>query len=82
MAHTTESRAPGFCSLAAVFTLFVLFMYGPMFVIFVLSFQGPEGGLTFPLRGVSLHWFRQLAEGWARWTSARRSCARSCSVAW
>ncbi len=38
-------------------------MYGPMFVIFVLSFQGPEGGLTFPLRGLSLHWFRQLAEG-------------------
>ncbi|MEZ5663767.1 MAG: ABC transporter permease [Burkholderiaceae bacterium] len=38
-------------------------MYGPMAVIFVLSFQGPEGGLTFPLRGVSLHWFRQLAEG-------------------
>ena len=63
MAHTTASRAPGFWPLAAVFALFVLFMYGPMFVIFVLSFQGPEGGLTFPLRGVSLHWFRQLAEG-------------------
>ena len=63
MAHTTESRAPGFWPLAAVFALFVLFMYGPMFVIFVLSFQGPEGGLTFPLRGMSLHWFRQLAEG-------------------
>jgi putative spermidine/putrescine transport system permease protein len=29
----------------------------------VLSFQGPEGGLTFPLRGVSLHWFQQLFEG-------------------
>ncbi|HEX5739414.1 MAG TPA: ABC transporter permease [Hydrogenophaga sp.] len=63
MAHTTESRAPGFWPLAVVFALFVLFMYGPMFVIFVLSFQGPEGGLTFPLRGLSLHWFRQLAEG-------------------
>lgn len=63
MAHTTESRAPGFWPLAAVFALFVLFMYGPMLVIFVLSFQGPEGGLTFPLRGMSLHWFRQLAEG-------------------
>ena len=54
---------PGFWPLALIFALFVLFMYGPMFVIFVLSFQGPEGGLTFPLRGVSLHWFRQLAEG-------------------
>jgi putative spermidine/putrescine transport system permease protein len=54
---------PGFWPLALVFASFVLFMYGPMFVIFVLSFQGPEGGLTFPLRGLSLHWFRQLAEG-------------------
>lgn len=59
----SEPRAPGFWPLAIVFTLFVLFMYGPMFVIFVLSFQGPEGGLTFPLRGVSLHWFHKLAEG-------------------
>jgi putative spermidine/putrescine transport system permease protein len=56
-------RAPGFVPLAMVFALFVLFMYGPMFVIFILSFQGPEGGLTFPLRGVSLHWFAKLAEG-------------------
>lgn len=56
-------RAPGFVPLAIVFALFVLFMYGPMFVIFILSFQGPEGGLTFPLRGLSLHWFAKLAEG-------------------
>ena len=63
MAHATASRSAGFWPLAIVFALFVLFMYGPMFVIFVLSFQGPEGGLTFPLRGFSLHWFRQLAEG-------------------
>lgn len=58
-----EPRAAGFWPLAIVFALFVLFMYGPMAVIFVLSFQGPEGGLTFPLRGVSLHWFHKLAEG-------------------
>jgi len=58
-----RERSPGFWPLAFVFALFVLFMYGPMFVIFVLSFQGPDGGLTFPLRGFSLHWFRQLAEG-------------------
>jgi len=59
----SERRAPGFWPLAIVFALFVLFMYGPMLTIFVLSFQGPEGGLTFPLRGLSLHWFRKLAEG-------------------
>ena len=58
-----EQRSPGFWPLAIVFGLFVLFMYGPMLTIFVLSFQGPEGGLTFPLRGVSLHWFYKLAEG-------------------
>ena len=58
-----EKRAAGFWPLAVVFGLFVLFLYGPMVTIFVLSFQGPEGGLTFPLRGVSLHWFRQLAAG-------------------
>ena len=53
--HIREQRAPGFWPLAIVFALFVLFLYGPMITIFVLSFQGPEGGLTFPLRGVSLH---------------------------
>ena len=58
-----EQRSRGFWPLAIVFALFVLFLYGPMITIFVLSFQGPEGGLTFPLRGVSLHWFRKLAEG-------------------
>ena len=56
-------RPPAFYALAAVFALFVLFLYGPMITIFVLSFQGPEGGLTFPMRGVSLHWFGKLWEG-------------------
>ena len=58
-----ETRPASFWPLAIVFSLFVLFMYGPMLVIFLLSFQGPEGGLTFPMRGVSLHWFYKLAEG-------------------
>ncbi|MFT4195790.1 ABC transporter permease [Ottowia sp.] len=58
-----QARTAGFWPLALVFGLFVLFMYGPMLTIFTLSFQGPEGGLTFPMRGWSLHWFRQLAEG-------------------
>lgn len=58
-----EKRAAGYWPLALFFAAFVLFLYGPMLVIVVLSFQGPEGGLTFPLRGVSLHWFYKLAEG-------------------
>ena len=59
----TDRRSPGYWPLALFFALFVLFMYGPTLVIVVLSFQGPEGGLTFPLRGLSLHWFYQLAQG-------------------
>lgn len=51
-----------FWLLTAFFVLFILFLYGPMIAIFVLSFQGPTGGMTFPLRGVSLHWFTDLWE--------------------
>ena len=58
-----EKRGLAFYALACVFALYVLFLYGPMFVIFVLSFQGPTGGLTFPMNGVSLHWFERLWHG-------------------
>src|ERR1700723_2961507 len=58
-----EDRSPAFYWLAAFFALFVLFLYGPTIVIFVLSFQGPTGGLTFPLNGVSVHWFERLMAG-------------------
>jgi putative spermidine/putrescine transport system permease protein len=64
MAAANHARRPGsFYWLAAFFALFVLFLYGPMITIVVLSYQGPEGGLTFPMRGYSLHWFAQLWEG-------------------
>src|SRR5260370_28638196 len=49
-----------FYALAAFFTLFVLFLYGPMSAIFILSVQGANGGLTFPMNGVSFHWFAAL----------------------
>lgn len=55
-----EGRSPVFYVLAAVFALYVLFLYGPMIAIFVLSFQGPDGGLTFPMNGVSVYWFWHL----------------------
>ena len=45
------------------FIAFVIFLYGPTFTIVVLSFQGPEGGLTFPMNGFSFHWFQKLWEG-------------------
>jgi putative spermidine/putrescine transport system permease protein len=71
-----QRRPPAFWILAALFTLFVLFLYGPTLTILVLSFQGPEGGLTFPLRGLSTHWYAVLWEGVGVvdiWASFRRS---------
>ena len=47
----------------SVFIAFVFFLYGPTITIILLSFQGPEGGLTFPMNGVSTHWFTKLFEG-------------------
>ena len=55
-----DRRPASFYWLAALFALFVLFLYGPMLTIVLLSFQGPDGGLTFPMNGVSLHWFNKL----------------------
>ncbi len=46
--------------LGLLFAAFVLFLYGPILTIVLLSFGGPDSGLTFPMRGASLHWFRQL----------------------
>lgn len=60
---TTEKRGRGFWPLAIAFALFVLFLYGPVITIFVLSFQGPDGGLTFPMRGLSTHWYAELWKG-------------------
>ena len=58
--HGDDTRPWTFYAFAAFFTLFVLFLYGQMIVIYILSFQGPNGGMTFPLNGVSLHWFNAL----------------------
>mgnify|MGYP001427986872 CR=1 FL=1 len=54
------ARTPAYYLMAAFFSLFVLFLYGPMVAIMVLSFQGSGGGLTFPMNGFSLHWFADL----------------------
>ncbi len=54
------ARTPAYYLMAAFFSLFVLFLYGPMVAIIVLSFQGSNGGLTFPMNGFSLHWFGDL----------------------
>ena len=56
----SDPRPWTFYALAALFGAFLLFLYGPMLVIYVLSFQGPDGGVTFPMVGTSLEWFRDV----------------------
>jgi putative spermidine/putrescine transport system permease protein len=72
-----DARRPAsFYWLAAFFALFVLFLYGPTLTILVLSFQGPQGGLTFPLNGLSTFWFAKLWQGVGVvdiWAAFRRS---------
>ena len=71
-----EPRPRSFYVLSAFFALFVLFLYGPTLTIGILSFQGAGGGLTFPMRGVSMYWFYDLFEQQAVgdiWGSFRRS---------
>ena len=71
-----EPRPRSFYVLSAFFALFILFLYGPTITIGILSFQGEGGGLTFPMRGVSLYWFYDLFEQQAVgdiWGSFRRS---------
>lgn len=73
-----DRRPLSFYVLALFFALFVLFLYGPTITIAILSFQGPSGGLTFPMNGTSVHWFRNLFEQQAVgdiWGSFRRSFA-------
>lgn len=73
-----EKRPASFYLLAAFFVLFLLFLYGPTFTIAILSFQGPQGGLSFPMKGVSLYWFYDLFQQQAVgdiWGSFRRSFA-------
>jgi len=78
-----EPRPRSFYVLSAFFALFVLFLYGPTVTIGILSFQGEGGGLTFPMRGVSMYWFYDLFEQQAVgdiWGSFRRSLALGLMV--
>ncbi|MEM9148094.1 MAG: ABC transporter permease [Pseudomonadota bacterium] len=76
-------RSLSFYLLAAFFGLFLVFLYGPTITIAILSFQGPQGGLTFPMNGVSTHWFGNLFEQQAVgdiWGSFGRSFALGLMV--
>lgn len=65
--------------LAAYFVLFLFFLYGPMIVMAALSFQGPQGAVTFPLRGLGLHWWGELFNG-PRSDAIQETAARSLQV--
>ena len=55
-------KAPFARFMLAVYTaLFILFLYGPLVVLGVLSFQtGPDGGPQFPIVEWSSYWYRHL----------------------
>ena len=55
-------KAPFARFMLAVYTaLFILFLYGPLVVLGVLSFQtGPDGGPQFPIVEWSTYWYRHL----------------------
>lgn len=58
--RSASDRPWTFYVLASFFTLYVVALYGPMISIYILSFQDVQGGLVFPMRGVSLYWFNEL----------------------
>lgn len=61
--RAADRRRPWtFYLLGTLFAAYLLFLYGPMLVIYVLSFQGENGGVTFPMVGTSLTWFAQIFE--------------------
>lgn len=63
MAASPTSYSPRpwtFYALATLFTLFVIFLYGPMIAVMILAFQGPSASLVFPLRDPSLMWFAEV----------------------
>src|SRR5258708_9762984 len=59
----SEGRPRSFYVLAIFFAAYVLFLYAPMIAFYVLSFQWPQGGLTFPMNGVSTFWIATLFQG-------------------
>lgn len=78
--HKTATRPWPFYLLAAFFAFYVLFLYAPMICIYILSLQGPNASLVFPMQGFSLHWFDALF-GQARTGDVGGAFARSLPLA-
>jgi putative spermidine/putrescine transport system permease protein len=56
----SDSRPWTFYVLGGLLGAYLLFLYGPMLVIYLLSFQGENGGVTFPMVGHSTVWFQDI----------------------
>jgi len=81
MTEAGQPRPKSFYWLGLLFLLFLAFMYGPMLVIFILSFQGPNGGMSFPMMGTSTVWFQQLLSGTGRVGDIPSAFVRSLELA-
>jgi putative spermidine/putrescine transport system permease protein len=46
--------------LGAIVIAFLAYQWLPLLTLGLLSFSGPTGGTTFPMNGVSLHWYQEL----------------------
>jgi len=81
MTRTGDRRPTSFYVLGGLFLLFLAFLYGPVVVIFILSFQGANGGMSFPMVGVSTIWFEQLLSGTGRVGDIPSAFLRSLELA-
>jgi putative spermidine/putrescine transport system permease protein len=63
MATRKRKRPLSFYVLATLLGGYAIFLYAPMACVYVLSFQGPQGGMSFPMVGWSTHWFEVLFQG-------------------
>ncbi len=68
-------RAPGYWPRAALFALYLLFLYAPLLIVIVLSFQADNSSLSFPMQGFSLYYFGEVFDphyiGDYRWPFGR-----------
>ncbi len=81
MTEVGQPRPKSFYLFGLFFLLFLAFLYGPMIVIVVLSFQGPDGGMSFPMVGHSTLWFEQLLSGTGRIGDIPSAFVRSLETA-
>ena len=64
--------------LLVFFLIFIVFMYGPMVTMGVLSLQGTSGSMTLPAKDLfSVHWYSELQADSSVMTSVRDGIGKS-----